>query len=487
MMKSFNLVDEPWIATNRGVLSLRTLFQDSGTISLQESAIDRFCLLRFLIAVCQAACPLETEEEWDELDDDGLKTAVLQYLEKNKELFDLYDPERPFLQYPGIRSLKEEKALPVAAYVPGTSSGNTTVVFQNNCPRKIDDAAKAKVILQQCIMPFFRKKIDPGIVVMPGFQKGGSAPVSSTLGQSGLLHTFSLGKTFFETLRLTMMTDELLEQVAYVDEIGVPPWEQMPQEDDAVARRLVRSVYGRLIPMARFCRIDGDRLHSTSGVTMQDVTTGHVDFSLTVGTAVDSKKQTYKVLPATVLQQPWRQLEAILNFCVPKPDWQCLGVRFANARSQNPVGLWCFGVQVTFQTGVQFFGGRDDVIDSEIRFSDQFRLDLFYPRYLAEMSSLEKVSKRLCGATSGFFKACGVGDDAKDRAARAQEQFWSVFGRKATELIHACEVDDAENLHVLICRTTLDIYDQNCPHRTPRQMLAWSHYRPSFADIYKRS
>lgn len=486
-MKSFNLVDEPWIATNRGVLSLRTLFQDSGTISLQESAIDRFCLLRFLIAVCQAACPLETEEEWDELDDDGLKAAVLQYLEKNKELFDLYDPERPFLQYPGIRSLKEEKALPVAAYVPGTSSGNTTVVFQNNCPRKIDDAAKAKVILQQCIMPFFRKKIDPGIVVMPGFQKGGSAPVSSTLGQSGLLHTFALGKTFFETLRLTMMTDELLEQVAYVDEIGVPPWEQMPQEDDAVARRLVRSVYGRLIPMARFCRIDGDRLHSTSGVTMQDVTTGHVDFSLTVGTEVDSKKQTYKVLPATVLQQPWRQLEAILNFCVPKPDWQCLGVRFANARSQNPVGLWCFGVQVTFQTGVQFFGGRDDVIDSEIRFSDQFRLDLFYPRYLAEMSSLEKVSKRLCGATSGFFKACGVGDDAKDRAARAQEQFWSVFGRKATELIHACEVDDAENLHVLICRTALDIYDQNCPHRTPRQMLAWSHYRPSFADIYKRS
>lgn len=359
-MKSFNLVDEPWIATNRGVLSLRTLFQDSGTISLQESAIDRFCLLRFLIAVCQAACPLETEEEWDELDDDGLKAAVLQYLEKNKELFDLYDPERPFLQYPGIRSLKEEKALPVAAYVPGTSSGNTTVVFQNNCPRKIDDAAKAKVILQQCIMPFFRKKIDPGIVVMPGFQKGGSAPVSSTLGQSGLLHTFALGKTFFETLRLTMMTDELLEQVAYVDEIGVPPWEQMPQEDDAVARRLVRSVYGRLIPMARFCRIDGDRLHSTSGVTMQDVTTGHVDFSLTVGTAVDSKKQTYKVLPATVLQQPWRQLEAILNFCVPKPDWQCLGVRFANARSQNPVGLWCFGVQVTFQTGVQFFGGFGD-------------------------------------------------------------------------------------------------------------------------------
>lgn len=77
-MKSFNLVDEPWITTNRGVLSLRALFQESGTISLQESAIDRFCLLRFLIAVCQAACPLETEEEWDELDDDGLKAAVLQ-------------------------------------------------------------------------------------------------------------------------------------------------------------------------------------------------------------------------------------------------------------------------------------------------------------------------------------------------------------------------------------------------------------------------
>lgn len=486
-MKSFNLVDEPWITTNRGVLSLRALFQESGTISLQESAIDRFCLLRFLIAVCQAACPLETEEEWDELDDDGLKAAVLQYLEKKKELFDLYDPERPFLQYPGIRSLKEEKALPVAAYVPGTSSGNTTVVFENNCQRKMDDAAKAKLILQQCIMPFSGKKIDPAIIVMPGFQKGKSAPVSPALGQRGLLHTFALGKTFFETLRLAMMTDELLEEVAYVDEIGVAPWEQMPQEDDAVARRLVRSVYGRLIPMTRFCRIDGERLHSTSGVTMPPVMTGHVDFTATVGTAMDPKKQTYKVLPARVQMQPWRQLEAILNFCVPKPDWQCLGVRIANARSKSPVGLWCFGLQVTFQTGEQFFGGRDDVIDSEIRFSASFKLDLFYPRYLTEMSLLEKVSKRLWGSTNAFFKACGAGDDAKDRASRAQDQFWSVFGRKATELIHACEVDDAENLHVSICRTALDIYDQNCPHRTSRQMLAWSHCRPSFADIYKRS
>ena len=486
-MKTFNLVDEPWITTNRGVLSLRSLFQERESLTLQEGAIDRFCLLRFLIAVCQAACPLETEEEWDELDDEGLKAAVLRYLEGKRALFDLYDPERPFLQYPGIRSSKEEKALPVAAYVPGTSSGNTTVVFQTNAPRATDDATKAKVVLQQCIMPFSGKKIDPNIIVMPGYQKGKSAPVSPALGQRGLLHTFALGKTFFETLRLAMMTDELLEEVAYVDEIGVPPWEQMPQEDDAVARRLTRSVFGRLIPMARFCRIDGERLHSTSGVTMPAVTTGHADFSETVGTEMDPKKQTYKVLPAKVQMQPWRQLEAILNFCVPKPNWLCLGIRFANARSQNPVGLWCFGLQVTFQTGEQFFGGRDGVVDSEIRFSDQFKLNLFYPRYLAEMSSLDQVSKRLWSATRSFFEACGAGDDAKERATRAQEQFWSVVGRKATELIHACEVDDAENLHALICRTALDMYDQNCPHRTPRQMLAWSDCRPSFAGIYKRS
>lgn len=176
-MKTFNLVDEPWITTNRGVLSLRSLFQERESLTLQESAIDRFCLLRFLIALCQTACPLETEEEWDELDDDGLKAAVLRYLDEKRELFDLYDPERPFLQYPRIRSPKDKNALPVAAYVPGTSSGNTTVVFQTNATSATDDATKAKVVLQQCIMPFFRKKIDPNIVVMPGFQKGGSAPI----------------------------------------------------------------------------------------------------------------------------------------------------------------------------------------------------------------------------------------------------------------------------------------------------------------------
>lgn len=164
-MKSFNLVDEPWIRTNRGVLSLRSIFQESGTVALQENSIDRFCLFRFLIAVCQAACRLKTEKEWEKLDDDGLCSAVLRYLEEKREFFDLYDPERPFLQYPDIRASKD-KQLPISAYVPGASSGNTTVVFQSNVMEEdLDDARKTKIVLMHCIMSYFRTKIDSKIVL----------------------------------------------------------------------------------------------------------------------------------------------------------------------------------------------------------------------------------------------------------------------------------------------------------------------------------
>ena len=310
-MKHFNLVEDPWIPTNLGQLSLRELFQADQPVYLQGAPIPRFCILRLLIAISQAAVGLLTEKEWDDLGDEALCEAVLAYLEAKKDLFNLYDTERPFLQYQAVES---KKALPVAAFLPGVSAGNTTVLFDSNRLVTLDDATKVCVLLILCIIPFSGKRIDPSIVFTPDFEKGKSAPPVPAMGLRGTLHAYAWGDTLFETIRLALVSKEFLKEVDYVDSLGVPPWENMPKEADSVAQTLRRSVFGRLIPMARFCRLDGELIHVTSGVLFPPAASGQVDFSQTVRREVDPKTKGYRVLEARVLMQPWRQLDALLDF-----------------------------------------------------------------------------------------------------------------------------------------------------------------------------
>lgn len=482
-MKHFNLVEDPWIPTNLGLLSLRELFQADQPVYLQGAAHDRFCILRLLIAICQAACDLEEEADWHSLDDDTMKQRVLAYLEEKKALFDLYDPERPFLQYPGIVS---KSPLPVAAFVPGVCAGNNTVLFDSNRLVQLDDAAKARVLLFLCITPFSGKRIDPTIILSPGFVKGKSAPVAPAMDRRGTLHTYALGATLFETIRLALLTEELRDGMDYVDEIGIPPWENMPRENDAMAQRLKRSVFGRLIPMARFCRLDGDIIHVTSGVPMPLGSSGQTDFSQTVRRAIDPKTKGYRLLEARVLMQPWRQLNALLDFCLrDKSEWQCRNLEWASSRTSLR-GLWCFGIQVTSQSGEQYFSAQDGVVDSEIYFSKEFQLKVFYQRYISEMDLLSKVSQRLWGAVSNYYKECSATDLASKIAKKAQEKFWSKIGIYSESFLRTCEKGELDHFHKEVCRVAISVYDEVCEKQTARQLFVWSHCRPSFIAIYEK-
>ncbi|MFK8909816.1 type I-E CRISPR-associated protein Cse1/CasA, partial [Streptomyces sp. YS-3] len=116
---SFDLVRTPWLPVQRtdgstDEVSLLTLFEQAnslrrlvGDIPTQEMA-----LLRLLLAILYDALDGPAEiEDWEDLwQSDSPFATVPAYLERHRDRFDLFHPERPFYQVAGLRTAKDEVA-----------------------------------------------------------------------------------------------------------------------------------------------------------------------------------------------------------------------------------------------------------------------------------------------------------------------------------------------------------------------------------------
>lgn len=113
---SYNLLDEPWIPV---------LLRDGGAIDLSikdcfiradevrringDLPTQGFAILRVLLAISHDAIGFHTLNDARRLLTMGLDTpAVLDYLEGLKDRFDLFHPERPFMQVADLRTAKGE-------------------------------------------------------------------------------------------------------------------------------------------------------------------------------------------------------------------------------------------------------------------------------------------------------------------------------------------------------------------------------------------
>ena len=106
-----NAANDPWIPVTDsigqpGVVSLRQVFTEGA--SLQDLAVrphERVALMRLLICVAQAALDGPADSDaWEDLEEDQtpLVAAASRYLDRWQDRFNLFDPERPFLQFPGL-------------------------------------------------------------------------------------------------------------------------------------------------------------------------------------------------------------------------------------------------------------------------------------------------------------------------------------------------------------------------------------------------
>ncbi|MCR6650491.1 MAG: type I-E CRISPR-associated protein Cse1/CasA [Cellvibrionaceae bacterium] len=489
MENRFNLIDEPWIpVADYGRVSLKDIFTHAEYRALGGNPVQKIALLKLLLAIAQAAATPKDEAEWKSLGAEGLARRCLAYLDKWHDRFYLYG-EKPFLQMPAIKAAKVQL---FGAVLPEISTGNTTVLSQVQIERPLDDSGKALLLLTLMGFALSGKKTDNSVVLTPGYEgkrndkgKASTGRTGPSVGHMGLLHNFLLGSNLQNSLWLNLFTSQQVEQMnLYPEGVGTAPWENMPTGEDCdQARKLKRSLMGRLIPMCRFCLLAMDGLHYSEGIAHPGYKEGVVDPSM----AINNSGKEPKALWVDPEKRPWRELTSLLGFFeqTATQGFQSWQLRSGINRARDATkkfSIWSGGLRVSSNAGEQYASGSDDFVESQIELHSDTLGEIWFSQLKMEMESLDALAKNLYGRVLGFFKEQTV--DGAKVAPRATHLFWQLCERDFQNLVDHCDqTEDAmkvrRNLRKRFAGYVHQAYDTYCPKDTARQLEAWAKCRPN--------
>lgn len=490
-MNKFNLIDEPWIPiTGVGLVSLHVLFSNAEYRALGGNPVQKIAMTKLLLAIAQAACTPQDNDEWTSLQPTGLATKCLEYLNKWHDSFYLYG-EKPFLQIPAIKAAAIQSFGAVLAEV---STGNTTVLTQSQVEKTLTDADKTLLLVQLMGFALGGKKTDNSIVLSAGYQdktndkgKPSTGKPSGSIGFLGFLHNFLQGESITETLWLNLFSSEqILDMGIYPKGLGVAPWELMPTgESCIVAESLKSSLMGRLVPVSRFCLLAESGLHYSEGILHAGYKDGIVDPSI----SVDFSGKDFKAIWADPEKRPWRLLTALLGFLsqVSNKSFDCPQLRLTISRAVpvlSNIAIWSGGLRVSSNAGEQFVSGSDDFVESLIQIDTSILGERWFENFKLEISGLENLSKTVYMSTLNYFKSQNM--ESKDQAALASNLFWQLCERKLNALITACSsTETSQTLRPAFLQIAHKAFDTHCPNDTARQLDAWAKNRPNSGRYLK--
>lgn len=229
-MHSFNLLYEPWIpvvfpdGTFREVGVTEALRDAHRITAVYDPApVVAVALHRFLLALLGRIHPVASRGAWDRLAEAGRvdPAALDAYLGAWEDAFDLFHPERPFLQTPGLAPLLEARGRTVAGLVHTRPVGNNAVALMDDAsddaPQPLPAAAAARWLL--ATLAYGTGGLQPSDA------SGGKEHAQATplLTGSAVLLT---GATLWDTLRLNHLPPEVLPPALRGDPAGDrPAWE----------------------------------------------------------------------------------------------------------------------------------------------------------------------------------------------------------------------------------------------------------------------
>lgn len=490
--RSFDLLYAPWIPiAGVGDVSLTELFKNREYVRLGGTPVEKVVILRFLLCIAHASTPLPDVDAWSALTPEKLAANALEYLEKWKDRFDLYDEKRPFLQFPQLRG-QCEKSSPNALSL-NVASGNKTVLTQWSAAKECSDAELVRLIL--CGSGYgmgggkydLRAKVDPNTIKRKKDTGKASAPQGTLTGYIGYLHSFLLGSTILETVRLNMLTEEDLRELRPEMPLGRPFWEEMPTDENGVTAKRYSSGYlGILFPMDKFFCLEDDALLMTQGIS-NELYPSHKNGQWDPGITLYLDKKDMKARWCSMERTPWRQLTGLLQFINTKDTMPAFVVRGTEKFRHDPkiqeFGLWAGGVAISTNSGEQYVSGKNDYVNSEFLIPMEWFRTNSWEVFGILMDEIERYASILWKSVTAFYSKQMVAEPGQRESA--VRLFWERMEPQAQSVIELSEETDpevVENAKKSWQKLAVSCYREFCPCVTPRQMQAYVQCMPNFSE-----
>lgn len=487
MENYFNLVEEKWIPLElEGRASLLDAFNPVSSSRIGGNAIQKFALIKLLLAIAQTCWTPEDDGEWASEGLEGMCRKCNEYLLQKRDLFFLYG-ERPFLQFPKLLECGLKPKDIGNCLIPDLLSDNNSILNSFLLPKKVSDAEKAVFLVTLMNYSLAGKRVD-GLspVFSPGYntKKKTAKPGPSIGNYVGYLQTCFLGQNIAETVWLNLFSKISIER--YLPEelysVGTPPWEKMPSgEDDSVAKCLKNSFMGTLCAVSRFVFFTRENgIIYTGGVEYPSHKEGWREPFM----SYDLGEKVAWVDPT---RRPWRNLNAILGFAIldsGKDGFDCPQISLLfnrNRRAKNSLGILSGGLKVRANAGDQSVKQDDDFVDDQVFLRTRDIDSSWYMKLNNEFVELDGLAKRVFGSVSSYYKKLSV-PRGKEKAQKAVFEFWSRCEAKKEELFSGEYSDECiKQRRVYFAHCASDAFDEYCPRETAKQMCAWAKCRPSFS------
>ena len=468
-----NLTRDPWIPAvrsdgTRDLFSLDDIFAQAHTLrDLAVKPHERIALMRLLLCITQAALDGPANEEAWETCRPLIQPRVKDYLCKWRSKFELFGDGERFLQVSNLRPGKsEEEGNPATKLDLALATGNNPTLF-DNAAGEVRTVAGARAALSlltfQCFSPGGRI----GVANWNGKETPGKGSSNhAPCVPSSMVHTLLVGDSLLETMRLNLLTHEIIGDVP-PRKLGRPIWEQVPAGagDTAAVDNATSTYLGRLVPLARSIRLQPD------GSTM--ILANGLDYPLfpafrEATATIIQRKDELGLLPASTGRSLWRQLGPITVRRKSASDPISGPLALMHNLQSNEVGFW-IGALVTDKAKIE------DVVEG---FHQIPRLMLDVPGRMAYERSVQhadSAESALIQAVKQFAGELKINNPPYDRARQC---FWTRVEQSLPALFAvARELTTHEELPKskwgqAVQAAALDAYRQVCPSQTPRQIQA---------------
>lgn len=498
-----NVAFDPWIpvvtiAGKRELASLdAVLAEGERFVDLAVRPHERVSLMRLFLCVAHAALNGPADyDEWCEVPP-RLPDVVHNYLVEWKESFELFHPEKPWLQVAEL-SKKNGEVVSLADTTDWTSvaklnfsfaTGNTSTLFDHGGMGDFRNVANAETVLSLLSFQCF----SPGGLISQVFWNCVQSSKSSKDGPcvpASMVHAFLRGENLQNTIHLNLPTHEDI-RVAYGErDIGQPIWERMPtSRTDALNVENATATYvGRLVPMTRLVRIhpDGDQMLLGDGLVYPTFIDGFPpEPTATVVIRKKGKGEERALLSYRPDKAIWRQLEAIvvkrkadtpggpLSLRAIQDGEDCDLVVAALARDQASIV---------------------DTQESVFRAPSRLRSAEGTAIYASEVKTAENIASRLGWALEAYRNEVDHGWEGKLKSAgpgkgalkaklhsTATTHYWTAAEKNLSLLmnhIEAIGTDSAmatrEAWRKMLFSAACESYRIVCGQETPRQMRAFA-------------